>query len=194
MEFVKYHVFSRFTPSSPQIIQVQTQCGCNARCVFRPTAREENQIRGRMDDATFQAIVEEAIDNNVKVLSPYVQRRGRKRLPRTKLIRNGPKFERTIHNIETFLRVKRELRSRTPRVQVWAVRTKEVDRQLAEVKAFWADRDVRFKARELDNRAHPEVTENAGLAAADDEWKYATYCTIPLWRAWIVWNGDMVLC
>lgn len=249
VEYVKYHALSRFTPSFPQIIQIQTKYGCNARCVFCPMGREENQIRGQMDDATFARIVDEAVENNVKVLSPYLQndplvdrkvhgriayiieRRGKKLLPKTKLITNGgllteersynlvrsglehivfsvhgvdpqiyngimngPKFERTIQNIDTFLRAKDELGSKTPKVQVWAVRTEEVDAQLAEVRAFWAQRKVHFKARELDNRAHPEITENTDLAADDEDWKFATHCTIPFWRAWIVWNGDMVLC
>ncbi len=249
IEYAKYHAFSRFTPSFPQIIQLQTIYGCNARCVFCPMGREENQIRGRMEDATFQRIVDEAVDNNVKVLSPYLQndplvdkrihekvayirqRRGRKLLPKTKLITNGgllsedrayklirsgleyivfsvhgvdaevydsimngPRFEETVRNIETFLRIKEELRSKSPHIEVWAVRTAEVDRQLDEVKRFWAERKVRFKARELDNRAHPEITDNVAMAGDGDEWKFATWCTIPFWRAWILWNGDMVLC
>jgi radical SAM protein with 4Fe4S-binding SPASM domain len=249
MEYVKYHAFSRFTPSFPHIIQVQTQYGCNARCVFCPMGREENQIRGRMDDATYQRIVDEAIENNVKVLSPYLQndplvdrqihervayireRRGRKLVPKTKLITNGgllteeraydlirsgleyivfsvhgvdpriyddlmngPRFETTIRNIETFVRIKDELHSKTPHVEVWAVRTKEVERQLDEVRAFWKERNIKFKARELDNRAHPEITANEDLAVEDAEWQYATYCAIPFWRAWILWNGDVVLC
>lgn len=211
--------------------------------------REDNQIRGRMDDATFQRIVDEAIENNVKVLSPYLQndplvdrnihhrvayireRRGRKPWPKTKLITNGgllteeraykiirsgleyivfsvhgvdpeiydgimngPRFDPTVRNIETFVRVKAELGSKTPNVEVWAVRTAEVDKQLAETARFWAERNIRFKARELDNRAHPEITENTDLAAADETWKYAKHCTIPFWRAWILSNGDVVLC
>jgi len=249
IEYVKYYALSRFTPSFPQIIQVQTQYGCNARCVFCPMGREDNQVHGHMEDSTFQRIVDEAIENKVKVLSPYLQndplvdrriydriayileRRGKRVLPKTKLITNGgllteeraynlvrsgleyivfsvhgvdsrvyeaimngPRFDTTIRNIDTFLRVKEELHSKTPQVQVWAVRTKEVDRQLAEVRSFWAERHVSFKARELDNRAHPEITDNTDLATEYDEWKFATYCTIPFWRAWILWNGDMVLC
>jgi MoaA/NifB/PqqE/SkfB family radical SAM enzyme len=249
LEYVKYHTLSRFTPSFPQIIQVQTQYGCNARCVFCPMGREQNQIHGRMDEDTFGRIVDEAVDNGVKVLSPYLQndplvdrrihervayirqRRGRKPLPKTKLITNGallteeraydlvnsgleyivfsvhgvvagvyedlmqgPKFETTVRNIEQFVRVKQELGSRSPSIEVWAVRTKEVDAQLAEVRGFWRERGIRFKARELDNRAHPEITENTDLGLDDDEWKYATHCTIPFWRAWILWNGDVVLC
>lgn len=249
LEYLKYQAFSRFTPSFPQIIQVQTQWGCNARCVFCPMGREQNQILGRMDQATFQRIVDESVENNVKVLSPYLQndplvdrrihervgyireRRGSKRFPKTKLITNGgllteeraynlvrsgleyivfsvhgvdaqvyndimqgPKLETTIRNIEAFVRIKDELRSKTPHIEVWAVRTAEVDRQLKEVRAFWAERHIRFKARELDNRAHPEITDNNEFVNEGDDWKFATYCTIPFWRAWILWNGDMVLC
>ncbi|MFQ6112750.1 MAG: radical SAM protein, partial [bacterium] len=107
MEYIKYFYFTNFTPKFPQIIQVQTQYGCNARCVFCPMGREENQITGKMDDATFERIVDEAIANNVKVLSPYLQndplvdrrihervavireRRGMKPWPKAKIITNG---------------------------------------------------------------------------------------------------------
>jgi len=249
VEYLKYHYFTTFTPSFPQIIQVQTQYGCNARCVFCPMGREDNQIKGRMDSATFEKIVEEAVKNNVKVLSPYLQNdplvdrnvhehvrtirsiRGAKPYPRTKIITNGgllteerahdlinagleyivfsvhgvdkqiydgimqgPKFERVIQNIDTFLKTKKELGARNPHVEVWAVLTKDVEEQLAETKAFWHERGVKFKGRQLDNRANPDIIDTSEFASDDIEWKFAYYCTIPYWRAWILWNGDMVLC
>lgn len=230
-------------------MQVQTQYGCNARCVFCPMGREENQIKGRMDSATFEKIVEEAVKNNVKVLSPYLQNdplvdrnlhehvqiirsiRGRRSYPKTKIITNGgllteerayalikagleyivfsvhgvdkqiydnimqgPKFETVIQNIDTFLRIKQELGVKNPHIEVWAVLTKDVEDQLADTKAFWHERDVTFKGRQLDNRANPEIIDASEFASDDIEWKFAYYCTIPYWRAWILWNGDMVLC
>lgn len=249
MEYVKYHVLTRMTPSFPQLIQVQTQYGCNARCTFCPMGREENQIRGRMDDAMFARVVDQAVEGGVKVLSPYLQndplvdreidqrvayvveRRQGRRFPKTKLITNGalltedrghalirsgldyivfsvhgidaavyddvmqgPRFETTLRNVETFIRVKRELGVRHPNVEVWAVRTREVEEQLPEVKRFWQDRGVRFKARALDNRAHPEITDNTEMGVDEVAWRYADHCTIPFWRAWVLWNGDVVLC
>jgi len=249
MEYLKYYYFSNFTPSFPQIIQVQTQYGCNARCVFCPMGREENQIIGRMDNATFERIVEEAVANNVKVLSPYLQNdplvdrkiherveiiravRGKKPFPKTKLITNGgllteeraynlieagleyivfsvhgvdktiydnimqgPKFETVIANIERFVKIKEQLGAKHPKIEVWAVLTKDVEAQLEQTRAFWKTRGIRFKARQLDNRANPDIIDPTGLASEETEWRYADYCTIPFWRAWILWNGDMVLC
>ena len=249
IEHLKYYAFTKFTPRFPQIVQVQTRYGCNARCVFCPMGREKNQMRGQMDDGTFQRIVDEAVDNNVKVLSPYLQndplvdirinekiayirkRRGRKRFPKTKLITNGglltekrayslirsgleylvfsvhgidpsvyegimagPRYAAVIQNIETFIRVRDELKYKTPHVEVWAVRTADVDRQLQQTANFWRARGVRFKARELDNRANPEINDNTSLACEQDKWRYADHCAIPFWRAWILWNGDIVLC
>jgi len=248
-EYVKYHYFTTFTPTFPQIIQVQTQYGCNARCVFCPMGREENQIQGRMDDATFEKIVSEAVRNNVKVLSPYLQNdplvdrdmhqriktirsvRGMKPYPKTKIITNGgllteeraynlinagleyvvfsvhgvqkgiyddimqgPKFETTISNIERLIRIKDELGASNPKVEVWAVLTKEVEAQLEETKAFWKLRGIKFKGRQLDNRANPDIIDTSDMVENDVDWKFAHYCTIPYWRAWILWNGDMVLC
>ncbi len=249
MEYVKYHYFTNFTPSFPQIIQVQTQYGCNARCVFCPMGREENQIKGRMDNATFEKIVEEAVANNVKVLSPYLQNdplvdkqmheriksirsvRGSKLYPKTKIITNGgllseeksqdlieagleyivfsvhgvekqiyddimqgPKFETVVENIERFVRVKEKLGAKNPHIEVWAVLTKEVEAQLEDMKRFWRERGVSFKGRQLDNRANPDIVDTSEMASSDVEWKFAHHCTIPYWRAWILWNGDMVLC
>ncbi len=249
MEYLKYHYFSRFTPSFPQIIQVQTQYGCNARCVFCPMGREKNQIIGRMDNATFERIVEEAVANNVKVLSPYLQNdplvdrqiherveiiravRGKKPFPKTKLITNGgllteeraynliragleyivfsvhgvnksiydnimqgPKFETVVGNIERFVRIKDELGANNPHIEVWAVLTKEVEAQLNETRAFWKARGIRFKGRALDNRANPDIVDTSAMASEDLSWRYADHCAIPFWRAWILWNGDMVLC
>ena len=106
-EYVKYHVLTRLTPSFPQVIQVQTQYGCNARCTFCPMGREQNQIRGRMDDVTYARVVDQAVEGGAKVLSPYLQndplvdreidqrvayvveRRGARVFPKTKLITNG---------------------------------------------------------------------------------------------------------
>lgn len=249
MEYLKYFYFTNFTPVFPQIIQVQTQYGCNARCVFCPMGREENQIKGRMDNATFERIIEEAVANNVKVLSPYLQNdplvdrnmherieiirsiRGKKPFPKTKIITNGgllseeraynlikagleyivfsvhgvdkqiydgimqgPKFEQVIENIERLVRIKDELGARNPNIEVWAVLTKEVEAQLEQTKTFWKERGIRFKGRQLDNRANPDIIDTSEMAGEDVEWKFAFYCTIPFWRAWILWNGDMVLC
>lgn len=249
VEYVKYHALTRLTPAFPQIIQIQTQYGCNARCTFCPMGREQNQIHGRMDDVMYARVVDQAVEGGAKVISPYLQndplvdreidrrvayvveRRGRRAFPKTKLITNGalltedrshaligsgldyivfsvhgvdpevyddvmqgPRFETTIRSVETFIRVKRELGSSRPHIEVWAVRTREVEEQLPEVKRFWKDRGIRFKARELDNRAHPEITDNADKTADDVSWRYADHCTIPFWRAWVLWNGDVVLC
>jgi len=249
MEYIKYFYFSKFTPDFPQIMQVQTQYGCNARCVFCPMGREDNQIIGRMNDATFEKIVVEAVNNRVKIFSPYLQNdplvdrkmderievirsvRGNKVFPKIKIITNGgllteersynlikagleyivfsvhgvdktiydnimqgPKFETVIRNIETLVRIKEELRSPTPNIEIWAVLTKDVEAQLAETKAFWKARGIKFKGRQLDNRANPQIIDTTDMASDTVEWKYAYYCTIPYWRAWILWNGDMVLC
>ncbi len=249
MEYMKYYYFTNFTPSFPQIIQVQTQYGCNARCVFCPMGREQNQIKGRMDNATFERIVEESVRNNVKVLSPYLQNdplvdknlherveiirsiRGVKPFPKTKIITNGgllteeraenlikaglehivfsvhgvdkkiyddimqgPKFEMVIENIERLVRIREEMGAKNPNIEVWAVLTKDVEAQLEATQDFWRKRNIRFKGRQLDNRANPDIIDTSEMADSDAEWKYAHYCTIPYWRAWILWNGDMVLC
>jgi MoaA/NifB/PqqE/SkfB family radical SAM enzyme len=249
MEYIKYYFFTAFTPKFPQIIQIQTQYGCNARCIFCPMGRERNPLSGRMDDETFSRIVEEAVKNGVKVLSPYLQNeplvdrqlheririireiRGRLPLPKTKIITNGgllteeratdliesgleyivfsvhgverdvydktmrgPRFETVIENIDRFLRIKEKLRTKRPAVEIWAVMTADMESQLAKARAFWAKKGIRFKTRALDNRANPEIVDTKSIAGEQELWAKTHYCAIPFWRAWILCNGDLVLC
>ncbi|NIR51796.1 hypothetical protein GWO43_24775 [candidate division KSB1 bacterium] len=109
-------------------------------------------------------------------------------------IMQGPKFETVVQNIERFVRIKDELGAKKPEIEVWAVLTKDVQQQLQETRDFWKSRGIKFKGRQLDNRANPDIIDTSDMAGEDSEWKYAYYCTIPFWRAWILWNGDMVLC
>ena len=106
----------------------------------------------------------------------------------------GPKFETVVKNIETLAKIKDELKAKNPQIEIWAVLTKEVEAQLDATKVFWKTRGIRFKARQLDNRANPDIIDTSDMASEDFDWKFAHYCTIPFWRAWILWNGDMVLC
>ena len=48
----------------------------------------------------------------------------------------------------------------------------------------------------LNNQANPEL-EKRMRARGDipnDAWEYAQSCSIPFWRGWITWTGDMILC
>ncbi|PYQ11300.1 MAG: hypothetical protein DMH00_08640 [Acidobacteria bacterium] len=67
----------RFTrrpiPKFPRNIQIQTQTGCNADCVFCPYgATADTQPSGKMDWDLFRKIVDESAHHRVRRISPYL--------------------------------------------------------------------------------------------------------------------------
>lgn len=108
----------------------------------------------------------------------------------------GLRYEQTLENVMRFVNLKRKLRAKNPKLEVWMVRTRYVEDKLEEHKRFWARHHIKLKARQLNNQANPlleaRMREHGDLPT--DEWQYAHSCSIPFWRAWIVWNGDMILC
>lgn len=108
----------------------------------------------------------------------------------------GLTYERTLENVMRLVELKRRLRAKNPNLEIWMVRTQYVEDKLEEHKRFWSQRGIKLKARKLNNQANPSLEarmrEHGDLPT--DEWEYAYSCAIPFWRAWIVWNGDMILC
>ncbi len=102
------------------------------------------------------------------------------------------KFDKVMENIQHFLHLRRTLKvAKKPDVNVWTVRTRPVEENLANEHRFWKALKVGFKARKLDNRASSTV-ENTHLS--ERSFEYVQICPIPFWRAWIMWNGDMIMC
>jgi len=108
----------------------------------------------------------------------------------------GLTFEKTMENVTKFVELKESLGTKNPDLEIWMVRTKYVEDKLKEHKAFWKDRGIKLKARKLNNQASPELEERMRLRGdiPNDDWAYASHCSIPFWRAWITWTGDMILC
>lgn len=101
------------------------------------------------------------------------------------------KYDKVMDNILRLVRLKKQLRLPRPRINIWTVLTKEVESNLDNEKAYWKRVGVRFKARKLDNRARPDI-EAAQLGNRPMD--VVQICPIPFWRAWIMWNGDMIMC
>lgn len=101
------------------------------------------------------------------------------------------KYDRVMGNIRELIRQRDRLSGKKPKITIWTVLTKEVEDNLAAEKAFWKDLNVGFKARKLDNRANSDV-EAARLGGRPLE--AVRFCPVPFWRAWVMWNGDMILC
>lgn len=101
------------------------------------------------------------------------------------------KYEKVMANILRFKEQWDRFRGRKPALNVWTVRTRPVLENLAAEKAYWKKLGIGFKARKLDNRADESIEK---LAVEDRPYRRVDLCPIPFWRAWIMWNGDMIMC
>lgn len=101
------------------------------------------------------------------------------------------KFDKVMGNVLRFKKQWDRYAGKKPKLNVWTIRTDHVVGNLLNEKAYWRKIGLRFKARKLDNRAYPEI-EQEGLVTR--EFSKVRICPIPFWRAWIMWNGDMIMC
>ena len=108
----------------------------------------------------------------------------------------GLKYDQTMENVMRFVDLKKRLGVKNPDFEVWMVRTKYVEEKLKAHKDFWSQRGIKLKARKLNNQASPQLEERMRERGdiPNDDWEYAQSCSIPFWRAWITWTGDMILC
>ena len=98
-------------------------------------------------------------------------------------------YETSMRNIDTFLRLKKELGKTRPSVKVTTIHTKLMEHELDYAKQYWSERDVRFSIHHMDNRAGEGVN-----AIAPGTHQRKLNCDLFLKQAYIVENGDMILC
>lgn len=98
-------------------------------------------------------------------------------------------FAATMRNIDAFLELKQKLGKKRPSLRVTTIHTKLVEHELADAEKYWAERNVPFTVHNMDNRAGDGVSEIAPSAH-----KRKLNCDLFLKQAYIVENGDMILC
>jgi MoaA/NifB/PqqE/SkfB family radical SAM enzyme len=103
----------------------------------------------------------------------------------------GLKLEKVLKNIDAFLELKRRKGTNKPRVRITMVRTKAIEKELPNIMAYWKAREVRVNVRPLENRARKEIT-STGLNPKT--WKPFSFCNRLFEQAYILYNGDVVLC
>jgi len=102
------------------------------------------------------------------------------------------KFDTVMGNILKLVELRDQLHgAKKPKINVWTVLTKPVEQNLKNERAYWKKIGVGFVARKLDNRASNTV-EAAQLGGRP--MYLVQLCPIPFWRAWVMWNGDMIMC
>lgn len=98
-------------------------------------------------------------------------------------------LDRTLTNIDTFLATKGRMGAKNPKVIVTTVETKLVKPELDYARKYWKERDITFKVHAMDNRAGDD-----SLAFKEAKPKLKRDCDLFLKQAYIVENGDMVIC
>lgn len=104
-------------------------------------------------------------------------------------MRGGLELSATLENVEYLTQRMAALRIRHPRVWITMVNTGLLDEKRA--MRFWRARGVRCKFTEMDNRGGNLNEENIYPAGAMQP---NTTCTRLFKQAYILFNGDMVLC
>ena len=98
-------------------------------------------------------------------------------------------YDATMANIDTFLDIKKKLGKKRPTIKVTTLRTKLVEHELDFAKKYWAERDVTFSIHHMDNRAGDMID-----SIAPGKRKFKRDCDLFLKQAYIVENGDMIIC
>lgn len=103
----------------------------------------------------------------------------------------GMRLERVLENIDRFLALREKKGSTRPRVRVTMVRTQAIEKELDEIMAYWKKRGVKVNVRPLENRAQKEI---AAKSLNPKKWRPFTFCNRLFEQAYVLSNGDVVLC
>ena len=149
-----------------------------------PVKTKINTNAGLLTEAMSRKLIEAKLDQLWISVNGYSETSYRQSM--------GLDFATTMENINVFLDMKKTLRVTRPKVIVTTIRTKLVEHELEKAKEYWAKRDVDFRIHTLDNRMGEET---AGTLRPDSRVpKRKLNCDLFLKQAYIVENGDMIIC
>ncbi len=98
-------------------------------------------------------------------------------------------FHTSMRNIDSFLALKKKLGKTRPTLRVTTLHTKLVEHELDYARKYWDERGVPFSIHHMDNRAGEGVSD-----ISPKEHSRKRNCDLFLKQAYIVENGDMILC
>lgn len=110
--------------------------------------------------------------------------------PYEKTMRGSMNFERTLANVNHFIEEQRRRGLERPKLWITMVDTAVIDARKAV--AYWRSRGVASKYTTLENRGGN--IRNAESFSRTKAMSYCTTCTRLFKQAYILFNGDMVLC
>lgn len=134
-------------------------------------------------------VVEEVLDLGPALHALYISFHGIDRRGYERTMRGAVKFEETLANVNHLIDEMRRRDARRPDLWITMVDTNLIDAR--EAVRYWRGRGVRAKYTTLENRG-------GNIAGAGEmargEMDYYTTCTRLMKQAYILFNGDMVIC
>jgi len=100
-------------------------------------------------------------------------------------------WEKNLANVNRFIELKDRSRAKTPQLKITMVHTKAIDRELEEIREYWNSRGITVNIHALENRSNRTV-ESRGLNILP--MRALSDCDRLMQQAYILWNGDCVLC
>jgi MoaA/NifB/PqqE/SkfB family radical SAM enzyme len=103
----------------------------------------------------------------------------------------GLEYEKTLANVNNVLEAKKQMNKEKPKITITMVKTKLIDSQIDDIKSYWGKRNVSIHIQPMENRANGYIRDK-GLNP--DNWETYSRCKRLFKQAYILYNGDMVLC
>ena len=101
----------------------------------------------------------------------------------------GLPLKKVLDNIDRFLDIRAKKGGKLPKLSITTLRTQLVESELEYAARYWGERQVNFKIHNLDNRAGKDLKD-----LAVNKPVLRRNCDLFLKQAYILYNGDMVLC
>ncbi len=120
----------------------------------------------------------------------YVSFQGIEKETYEKTMRGNMNFDRTLANVDHFLETQRRRGLERPKLWITMVDTAVIDARKAV--AYWRSRGVASKYTTLENRGGN--IKDAASFSRTHSMSYYTTCTRLFKQAYIMFNGDLVLC
>ena len=120
----------------------------------------------------------------------YISFQGIDRESYAKSMRGNMDFDRTMRNVNHFIDTQRARGLTRPELWITMVDTELIDAKKAV--AYWRDRGIAAKYTRLENRGGN--IKDADAISHSHEMTYFSTCTRLFKQAYIMFNGDMVLC
>jgi molybdenum cofactor biosynthesis enzyme MoaA len=100
-------------------------------------------------------------------------------------------WETHLNQVNEFIEFQRRRRSKKPVITVTMVHTSTLHQELEEIREYWNSRGVIVRIHTLENRSHPWVD---GKPINIKPMRPYNDCDRLMGQAYLLWNGDAVLC